>query len=79
MYCNTKGIVPGDHIAYGTVGCRDWIRNERRLAGPVHTQSTHLLLSTLLQFKYSTKYSRTQLIWMNWEAEPFTHAENPDN
>ena len=62
MYCNIKGIYQVILIAYGAVGYKDWIRNERRLASPVHTQSTHLLLSTLPEFKYSTKYSRTQLI-----------------
>jgi hypothetical protein len=54
MHCNTKGIVPGD-TAYCAVGYGDWIRSERRIAGPVHTESTHLLLSTLPELKYNIK------------------------
>jgi hypothetical protein len=57
----------------------DWIRSERRFAGPVHTGSTHLLLSMVPKIKYITKYSRTPLIWINWDTEPSGYAENPDN
>ena len=40
---------------------------------------TSVTLMTSEMTPHFFKYSRTSLIWINWEEEPFGYAENPDN
>jgi hypothetical protein len=79
MYCNTKGILPVDTHCLLCCELRRLDKQQKEDCRLCCTESTQLLLSTLLELKYSTKYSRTPIIWINWDDDPSGYAENPDN